>query len=97
MRKTFFVYMMANRPNGTLYIGVTSDPLRRIHQHRTDLVDGFTKRYRLHRLVWLEAHDDAESAILREKRLKNWRRAWKTALIEAVNPGWRDLYPEISR
>jgi putative endonuclease len=89
--------MMTNRPDGTLYIGVTSDLIQRAWQHRTGAADGFTKRYNLHRLVWYEHHDNAESAIRREKRLKKWPRNWKTALIDATNPEWRDLWDEICR
>ena len=97
MPKHFFVYMMTNRPQGTLYIGVTSDLVKRVYEHRTNAADGFTRRYTLHRLVWFEPHADAENAILREKRLKKWRRAWKLRLIEEQNPDWRDLYEEICR
>ena len=97
MPKSFFVYMMTNRPEGTLYIGVTSDLIQRAHQHRTGAADGFTKRYNLHHLVWYEPHDNAESAIRREKRLKKWPREWKTDLIRATNPEWRDLWDDICR
>ena len=89
------VYLLASRPNGTLYIGVTSDPVQRIWQHRNGFVEGFTKRYRVHRLVWYEVHESMESAILGEKALKKWNRAWKIELIERSNPTWRDLYDEI--
>lgn len=97
MPKTFFVYIMTNRPRGTLYIGVTSNLVRRVHEHRIGAADGFTKRYNLRRLVWFETYGDAENAILRERRMKKWLRAWKLDLIEAANPTWRDLYPDISR
>ena len=90
------VYIMANKPNGTLYIGVTSDLIRRAWQHKSDLVPGFTKRYGTHTLVWYEVHETMESAITREKRLKEWKRAWKVELIEQGNPSWRDLYAHIS-
>ena len=93
--KTFFVYIMTNRPQGTLYIGVTSHLVRRVHEHKTGAADGFTRRYNLHRLVWFEPHGDAENAIVREKRLKKWLREWEIQLIEAPNPTWRDLYPDI--
>ena len=86
MRTAFFVYIVSNKPHGTLYTGVTNDLVRRVHEHRTGAVRGFTKRYNLHRLVWFEAYDDAENAIVREKRIKTWRRAWKLTLIEAANP-----------
>lgn len=89
------VYLLASRRNGTLYIGVTSRPFARIHEHRSDAVDGFTRRYRVHTLVWYELHPDMPSAIAREKALKAWRRAWKLALIERTNPQWRDLYPDL--
>ena len=90
------VYMMANKPNGTLYIGVTTDLIQRAWQHKSDLVPGFTKRYGTHTLVWYEVHETMESAITREKRLKEWKRAWKVELIEQGNPSWRDLYAHIS-
>ena len=87
------VYIMASGTHGTLYIGVTSDLLRRFSQHREGVHDGFTKRYRVTRLVWLEWHDSIEAAIHREKRLKEWPRAWKLNLIERENPRWLDLFP----
>jgi putative endonuclease len=90
-----FVYMMTNRPDGTLYIGVTSDLVRRVHEHRTHAVKGFKDRYNLERLVWFEPHDGPTEAIRREKALKGWNRAWKVDLIEKDNPGWRDLWDEI--
>ncbi|KGI79030.1 GIY-YIG nuclease family protein [Oleiagrimonas soli] len=89
------VYMLASRRNGTLYIGVTTDLPDRVWQHRNDLVAGFTRHYRVHRLVWFESHATMESAIAREKTLKNWKRAWKLQLIEETNPYWRDLYPDL--
>lgn len=85
------VYIMASDRNGTLYIGVTSDLMARIYQHRTKAMDGFTARYDVSRLVWFEMCDTMEMAITREKQLKNWRRKWKLDLIEAANPRWRDL------
>jgi putative endonuclease len=87
------VYLLASKPFGTLYIGVTSDLRKRIWEHKNDLVEGFTKKYRVHRLVWFEIHEDMYSAIEREKNLKNWQRDWKINLIERHNPGWHDLYP----
>ena len=87
--------MLANKPNGTLYIGVTSDLVKRIWEHKNNMVEGFTKRYNVHQLVWYELHQDMESAITREKRLKNWKRKWKLELIEDSNPNWKDLYPLI--
>jgi putative endonuclease len=96
MDKVFIVYIMASRKNGTLYVGVSGDPEVRIWQHKNDWFEGFTKRYGVKRLVWYEVHEDAEAAIQREKRLKEWHRAWKIRLIEARNPDWRDLYPEVT-
>ena len=95
--KRFFVYMLATRKDGPLYVGVTSDLPKRAFEHRTHAVPGFTRRYNVDQLVWLEAHDTAEAAIAREKRIKRWRRAWKIALIEESNPEWRDLFDEIAR
>jgi putative endonuclease len=89
------VYILASKRNGTLYIGVTSDLIKRIWEHKNDLVDGFTKRYGVHNLVWYEAHENMESAILREKTLKEWKRTWKLELIESSNPNWNDLYNTI--
>ncbi|WP_425106766.1 GIY-YIG nuclease family protein [Ancylobacter sp.] len=94
--KRFFVYMLATRKEGPLYVGVTSDLPKRAFEHRTHAVPGFTARYNVDRLVWFEAHENAESAIAREKRIKRWRRAWKIALIEESNPAWRDLFDEIA-
>ncbi len=90
-----WVYIMTNRPNGTLYVGVTSDIIRRIWEHREHVIAGFTKRYRLKRLVYYEACDSIVSAIQREKQLKHWERAWKVRLILERNPGWEDLYPSL--
>ena len=89
------VYILASRRNGTLYVGVTSDLSRRVTEHKTDAFDGFTNRYAVHRLVHVEFHDTMAEAILREKRIKKWRRAWKLKPIEEDNPSWRDLYDEI--
>jgi putative endonuclease len=89
------VYILASKRNGTLYTGVTSDLHKRIWEHKNNMVEGFTKRYNIHQLVWYELHDSMESAILREKRLKNWKGRWKLDLIEKDNPYWQDLYPEI--
>ncbi|MBL8773111.1 MAG: GIY-YIG nuclease family protein [Phenylobacterium sp.] len=91
------VYIMASRWMGTLYIGVTSDLLRRVSQHREGMFDGFTKRYGVKRLVWVEWHDSIESAIHREKRLKEYPRQWKINLIEQDNPQWLDLFPQFFR
>jgi putative endonuclease len=89
------VYILTSKRNGTLYIGVTSDLVKRIWEHKNNMVEGFTKRYNVHRLVWYELHESMESAITREKRLKNWRRKWKLELIESGNPKWLDLYHSI--
>ncbi|MBA2078882.1 GIY-YIG nuclease family protein [Rhodanobacter sp. PCA2] len=87
------VYMLASGRNGTLYVGVTSSLVGRVWQHRHEVVAGFTSRYHIHHLVWYELHETMESAILREKQIKEWKRAWKLRLIEGDNPGWVDLYP----
>lgn len=89
------VCILASQPRGTLYIGVTSNLPSRIWQHKNDQADGFTKKYRVHTLVWYEVHGEMESAILREKSLKAWRREWKLELVETANPVWRDLYVDI--
>jgi len=89
------VYMLASKRNGTLYIGVTSDLMKRVWEHKNDLVAGFTKRYKVHALVYFEQTDDMLSAIAREKQIKKWNRAWKIALIEKANSDWRDLYEEL--
>jgi putative endonuclease len=91
------VYILASQRHGTLYVGVTSDLPRRVWEHKTSIVDGFTRRYRVHRLVYAEFHATMLDAILREKRIKKWRRAWKVALIEGANPDWRELYDEINQ
>jgi putative endonuclease len=90
-----FVYLMTNKPYGTLYVGVTNDLLRRAFEHRNRLVAGFTNEHGLHRLVWYEAHEDVTAAITREKLIKKWRRDWKVNLIQAMNPDWNDLYETI--
>ena len=89
------VYLLASCRNGTLYAGVTTNLPTRIWQHRNEVVEGFTQRHHVHILVWFELHETMESAIAREKAIKAWQRAWKIELIEASNPYWRDLYPEI--
>ena len=95
MEKSPCVYMLASRTNGTLYIGVTSNLPSRIAQHKAGMFKGFAKQYGVNRLVWFEPHETMESAILREKRLKKWKRAWKIRLIREDNPEWRDLASEI--
>ena len=89
---TYFVYLMANQKNGTLYAGVTNNLVRRVFEHKSDFVEGFTRQYGVHTLVWFESTGAIEAAIQREKQLKNWKRAWKVALIEKDNPNWDDLY-----
>ena len=91
-----YVYILANCPRGRLYVGVTNDLARRTWEHREGAVEGFTKRYDLKTLVYMEQHEDIREAIAREKKLKRWRRAWKLALIEGENPAWRDLFEEIA-
>lgn len=95
MEKQPATYILASGRNGTLYVGVTSNLVARIWQHRQHAVEGFTQRYRVGLLVWYELHPSMEAAIVREKRLKQWNRAWKVRLIEERNPYWRDLWPEI--
>jgi putative endonuclease len=94
--KTPCVYLMASKRNGTLYVGVTSDLMGRVWQHRENVVAGFTKRHGIHTLVWYEVHETMESAITREKSIKAWKRAWKLELIETSNPSWVDLYESLS-
>jgi putative endonuclease len=89
------VYILASKKNGTLYTGVTSDLAKRVWEHKNNLVMGFAKRYSIHSLVWYEVHESMESAIEREKRLKDWKRIWKLKLIESNNPEWLDLYDTI--
>ena len=91
--KNYFVYLLASQPRGTLYLGVTSDLVRRVAEHRNGTRDGFTEKYGVHRLVWYEQFFDVREAIAREKKLKKWRRAWKVSLIEERNVHWDDLYP----
>lgn len=95
MNKQPAVYILASKRNGTLYIGVTSGLVKRIWEHKNNMVKGFTKRYNIHQLVWYELHGTIESAITREKRLKDWKRKWKLELIESSNPKWEDLYFKI--
>ena len=89
------VYILASKRNGTLYIGVTSDLTKRVWEHKNDLVEGFTKRYSVHRLVWYEIHESMESAIKKERSMKGWKRVWKLELIESLNPDWKDMYHTI--
>jgi len=91
-----WVYIMTNRPNGTLYVGVTSNLARRAWEHRESMIDGFTKRYGLKQLVYYEAYEDIRSAIQRESNIKHWPRRWKIRLILEMNPQWRDLYETLA-
>jgi putative endonuclease len=93
----YYVYIMASKRNGTLYVGVTNDLVRRIYEHREGQADGFTKKYGVKTLAYFESHDDIDRALQREKNLKHWRRAWKIDLIEKANPDWHDLYDTITR
>ena len=95
MEKQPCVYLLASQRKGTLYTGVTSCLVKRVWEHRNNLVDGFTRQYGVHALVWYELHDTMISAIQREKAIKNWKRVWKIEMIEGMNPGWRDLYPDL--
>jgi len=96
MRRSYYVYLLASRQHGTLYVGVTRDLLRRAYQHKTRAGEGFTSRYSVHLLVWFETYDDPLSAIAREKEIKKWRREWKINLIERSNPEWVDLYETLA-
>ena len=96
MEKAFYVYLLARQKNGTLYTGVTSDLVKRVWEHREGVVEGFTSKYGVKDLVWFEVHDNAISAISREKQLKKWNREWKINLIQQENPTWRDLYADIT-
>ena len=93
----YYVYILASKRNGTLYIGVTNNLVRRVWEHKNDVVEGFTKKYGVHQLVWYEVADTPGTAIAREKQLKKWNRAWKLKLIEEKNPKWKDLYQEIAQ
>ena len=95
MNKQPCVYLLASKRNGTLYVGVTSDLIKRVWEHKNHVVDGFTKQYGVDKLVWYEVHETMESAIRREKAIKEWQRAWKLKLIEEFNSDWKDLYDTI--
>ncbi|PDT88512.1 excinuclease ABC subunit C [Bradyrhizobium sp. Y36] len=94
---TYWVYILASKPGGTLYIGVTNNLVRRVYEHREGLADGFTKRYGVKTLVYFEAHDTISAALQPEKNMKHWSREWKIDLIVKSNPAWQDLYDEIAR
>jgi putative endonuclease len=93
----YYVYLLASERNGTLYVGVTNDLIRRVYEHKIKVVRGFTEQYGIDRPVWFETYDDPAHAIAREKDIKKWRRAWKLRLIEQSNPQWVDLYDQISQ
>jgi putative endonuclease len=95
--RQYYLYILASRPGGAIYVGVTNDLVRRVYEHRMGFVEGHTKQYRIHRLVYFEVHATARDAIQREKNIKHWPRAWKTRLIAQTNPTWRELYDEIAR
>jgi putative endonuclease len=95
--KNFYVYILCSKQNGTLYTGVTSNLVKRVYEHKNNLADGFTKKYKVHHLAWYEIHQTVESAMTREKQLKVWKRAWKLRLIEERNPEWHDLHESICR
>ena len=96
MEKRYYVYMLASGTYGTLYLGVTNDLVRRVWEHKNDVVAGFSRRHSVHRLVWYEIHESPYEAITREKQLKKWNRDWKVNLIQAMNPDWDDLYDAIA-
>jgi putative endonuclease len=93
--KNYHVHIVCSKRNGTLYTGITSDIVKRVYEHKKGLVEGFTKKYKIHYLVWYETHESVESAIHREKQIKKWKRVWKLSLIEKENPKWCDLYENI--
>lgn len=95
MSKQPCVYLLASKRNGTLYVGVTSDLVKRVWEHKNHVVDGFTKQHGVDQMVWFEVHETMESAIQREKAIKEWQRAWKLKLIEEFNPSWKDLYDSV--
>ena len=95
--KQYYIYILASQRNGTLYIGTTNNLVRRIWEHKQNLVEGFTQKYNVHQLVWYETVDTPLATITREKQLKKWNRAWKLQLIEEMNPDWKDLYNDIAQ
>ncbi len=96
MKENFYIYILAGKKRGTLYIGVTSNLTKRVYEHKNGLVDGFTKKYGVHQLVYYEVANDAETALLRERQMKKWNRSWKLKLIEEHNPEWADLYDSLT-
>lgn len=95
MSNQYYVYILASKKNGTLYIGVTNDMMRRVGEHKAGMIEGFTTKYKINKLGYFEAYKDINEAILREKRLKKWNRHWKIKLIEEMNPEWNDLYDDL--
>jgi putative endonuclease len=95
MERYWYVYILTNKPYGTLYVGITNDLVRRVWEHKNDFVEGFTAQHRTHDLVWYEVHGEPLEAIRREKLIKKWHRDWKVNLIQTMNPGWEDLYDAI--
>ena len=93
--KTYYLYILASKKNGTLYTGVTNNLVKRVYEHKENLVPGFTRKYKVHRIVYYEQFSDIYSAIAREKRIKKWKRQWKINLIESTNPDWQDLYDRL--
>ncbi len=94
--KTYYVYILSSPKNGTLYVGITNDIIRRVYEHKHNILEGFTKKYEVHQLVYFESTEDSLVAIEREKCLKRWKRQWKIRLIEEKNPAWNDLYPQLA-
>lgn len=97
MKSNSYVYILSSKKNGTLYVGESDDLIKRIYEYKNDFVEGFTKKYQIHTLVYYEVHEEIMRAILREKQIKKWNRGWKIALFTDSNPEWKDLYPEIIR
>ncbi len=93
--KIYYVYLMANKRNNVLYIGITNDLIRRVYEHKNNLIEGFTNKYNCHKLVWYQHTNDVESAITQEKKMKKWKREYKENVINGMNPEWRDLYDEL--
>lgn len=97
MEKYYYVYLLASGPQGTLYVGVTNNLVRRVAEHREKLAESFTKRHEVMSLVWFETHASIDAAILREKQIKRWKRQWKIELFSQINPKWEDLYPGLTK
>ncbi len=95
MKRQYYIYILASKKNGTLYVGVTNNLIKRVYEHKNNLIDGFTKKYGVHNLVYYEVFDNIYDALTREKRIKKWMRKWKIELISKLNPEWKDLYNEI--